>query len=122
MATGGDLVVANVMVDTSGYASVIDACSAATLGFEVTPADAMNCTTYQSPGYPPQKYVGLVHDPIEVKIADAITLFLPSLKLVSGQHVLFILGADTLCGGHPLHLWNFAGIELPMLPCRAVKG
>ena len=66
MATSGGLVIANVMVDTSGYASVIDTRLATMLGFEVTPADAMNCGTYQSPGYPPQKYVRLVHGPIRV--------------------------------------------------------
>ena len=104
--------VANIMVDTGGHDSEIDASSAASLVFQVTPADAIDCGTYQLLGYPPQKYMGLVHGHIEVKFADDVTLFLPSLKVVSGQCAILTLGADILCGGHPLHHKNFVGIEL----------
>ena len=63
-----------------------------------------------------------MHGPVDVKFAADVTLFIPQLRVVKSQRPLLIIGADVLCGGRPLHRWNFSGIELSTRPNGAVSG
>lgn len=74
---------------------------------DVTEAVNGNYGHYHSPGYGPRAYAGLIHGPIPIKFSKNVVITIPYLRVITSPRQLIILGADVLCGGRPLHRWNF---------------
>ena len=58
----------------------------------------------------PVPYPACVRGPIELKMSNKVTIYLPNLRLVDHGRPLFILGVDVLCCGGAEGTWEFVAI------------
>ena len=104
----GEAVVGEVVINTGGSKSLINADSAKQYGLEVIVGDV---GYFWGPGNKAEPYYGKVKGPVTLQFDADLKMVLPELKVVWGTRndPLFIVGSDMMAPEHP-GAWDFLNV------------
>ena len=92
----GVLGVLEVLVDTRGARMVADKHTIERLGLKI---DRVECGSYWGIAAMPVQYYGKVTGPVPVRFSRDIVMYLPEIKVIDMDGVIFIIGDDFMAPG-----------------------
>ena len=103
--------------------TVMEFQSAVALGLHLRHAVNGDCGSYAVPGGGVDRdYAGVVERPFELCLGSQVKFTLMGMRVKEHPFLLFLIGADILCGGKTGKSWNYTGFKLLTKPCGKVVG
>ena len=101
------------IADTGAYKTVMDMRMAQAYGLHVRRAVNGDCGRYAVPGSGVEHdYAGVVEGSFCMRLGPNVSFTLTGMHIIDHPFVLFLLGADVLCGGRKAPSWNYEGIAV----------
>ena len=101
------------IADSGAYKTIMDLRMAEAYGLTMHRAVNGDCGHCSVPGSEVEHdYAGVVESPFVMRLGESVAFTLTGMCVIEHPFVLFLMGADVMCGSREGASWNYGGLTI----------